>query len=409
MTEATTTGPLDGITVLDFTAMLAGPFATMVLGDLGARIIKVESSEGDMVRPSARLPGDDDPKGFGGYFQSINRNKESIVVDLKSPGGKDIVRKLVARSDIVVENFRAGVMERLGLSYEELRQIRPGLVYGCVRGFGDARTGRSPYADWPAFDVVAQAMGGIMGITGLAGGDPTKIGAGIGDTVPALFLATGILAALHRARATGESQFVDVGMYDAVLAVCERIVYQHSYFGENPGPEGSGHPLLCPFGLFPANDGHVAIACPRDHFWAILAEEMARPELATDPRFRTNQDRVTNRTETDRIVSEWTARLSKQEIMNRLGGRIPLGPVNRAADIFDDPHMAVRNMLVSVEQPGAEGRDVQVVNTPIHVLETPGGVRKRGPLLGEDTDRLLSEMGYGPDDISELHASGVVD
>jgi formyl-CoA transferase len=362
-----------------------------------------------MVRPSARLPGDDDPKGFGGYFQSINRNKESIVVDLKSPGGKDIVRKLVARSDIVVENFRAGVMERLGLSYEELRQIRPGLVYGCVRGFGDARTGRSPYADWPAFDVVAQAMGGIMGITGLAGGDPTKIGAGIGDTVPALFLATGILAALHRARATGESQFVDVGMYDAVLAVCERIVYQHSYFGENPGPEGSGHPLLCPFGLFPANDGHVAIACPRDHFWAILAEEMARPELATDPRFRTNQDRVTNRTETDRIVSEWTARLSKQEIMNRLGGRIPLGPVNRAADIFDDPHMAVRNMLVSVEQPGAEGRDVQVVNTPIHVLETPGGVRKRGPLLGEDTDRLLSEMGYGPDDISELHASGVVD
>lgn len=408
MSDTAPAGPLDGITVLDLTAMLAGPFATMVLGDLGARIIKVESAEGDMVRPSARLPGNDDPKGFGGYFQSINRNKESIVIDLKSAGGKEIVRRLAAQSDIVVENFRAGVMDRLGLSYEDLSALRPGLVYGCIRGFGDARTGRSPYADWPAFDVVAQAMGGIMGITGLAGGEPTKIGAGIGDTVPSLFLATGVLAALHRARATGESQFVDVGMYDSVLAVCERIVYQNSYFDENPGPEGSSHPLLCPFGLFPTTDGHVAIGCPRDHFWAILAEEMGQPALATDPRFRTNEDRVKHRAQTEALVRDWTARLSKQQIMERLGGRIPLGPVNRAGDIVTDPHVAARNMLATVDQPGPGGREVQIVNTPIHLLETPGGVRNRSPLLGEHTDRVLAEIGFGPDDITELHASGVV-
>lgn len=408
MSTSLPAGPLDGITVLDLTAMLAGPFATMVLGDMGARIIKVESIDGDMTRPSVRLPGNDDPKGFGGYFQSINRNKESIVIDLKTDEGKDIIRKLVAQSDIVVENFRAGVMERLGLSYEELSKIRPGLVYGCIRGFGDARTGRSPYADWPAFDVVAQAMGGIMGITGLAGGEPTKIGAGVGDTIPSLFLTTGILAALHRAKATGESQFVDVAMYDSILAVCERIVYQHSYFDENPGPEGSTHPLLCPFGLFPATDGHVAIGCPRDHFWAILVEEMGKPELASDPRFRTNEDRVKHRDLTEGLVRDWTSQFSKQQIMDRLGGRIPLGPVNRAADIFADPHVAARNMLATVSQPGTDTRDVQIVNTPIRVLETPGGIRSRSPLLGEHTDSVLSEIGYGPDDITELHAAGVI-
>ncbi|MGC8201326.1 CaiB/BaiF CoA transferase family protein [Aliiroseovarius sp. PTFE2010] len=408
MSSSTPAGPLDGITVLDLTAMLSGPFATMVLGDLGARIIKVESSDGDMVRPSARLPGNDDPKSYGGYFQSINRNKESIVVDLKSAEGKDIIRKLVAQADIVVENFRAGVMDRLDLSYEQLSEIKPDLVYGCIRGFGDARTGRSPYADWPAFDVVAQAMGGIMGITGPSEQEPMKIGAGIGDTVPSLFLATGVLAALHRARSTGESQFVDVGMYDSVLAVCERIVYQHSYFGENPGPEGSSHPLLCPFGLFPTTDGHVAIACPRDHFWAILAEEMGQPDLADDPRFKTNEARVKHREATQEIVGEWTSRQSKKQIMDRLGGRIPLGPVNRAADIFADPHVAARKMLTSVEQPGADGRKVQIVDTPIHVLETPGGIRSRGPLLGEHTDRVLSEIGYDPDEITELHAAGVI-
>ncbi|MBZ0162859.1 MAG: CoA transferase [Notoacmeibacter sp.] len=395
-------GPLDGIVVLDLTTMLAGPFATMILGDLGARIIKIEAPFGDSIRNSARLRGDDDPKSFGGYFQSINRNKESLVLDLKKASAQEAFKRLVKDADIVVENFRSGVMSRLGLPYETLKELNPKLVYGALRGFGDRRTGESPYDEWPAFDVVAQAMGGIMGITGLKGGPPLKVGAGVGDTVPALFFAIGILSALHRAKNTSEAQFIDVGMYDSIVAICERIIYQRSYLGEIPGPEGSGHPLLCPFGIFPASDGYLSIGCPRDHFWQILTEEMGCPELAQEPRFRTNEDRVANRESVDTLVANWSIRFTKAELISRLAGRIPLGPVNSAADIMADPHIAARSMLATVEQPGPNGRAVQIANTPIHFLETPGGVRHRAPLMGEHTSQILSDFGFGKDEIAAL-------
>jgi len=396
------TGPLAGVVVLDLSSMLAGPFVTMILGDLGARIIKVEPPSGDFIRPSTRLPDDTDPTGFGGYFQSINRNKESIILDLKRPEGRDVLKNMVRDADLLVENYRSGVMSRLGLSYETLSEINPKLVYGAVRGFGDARTGESPYTEWPAFDVVAQAMGGVMGITGEKGGEPLKVGAGVGDTIPALFLTIGILSALHKARETGKGDFVDVGMYDSILAICERIVYQNSYFGQNPGPEGSGHPLLSPFGIFPAQDGHVSIGCPREHFWKILTEEMARPDLGTNPLYCTNEKRAEHRDEIDRLVAEWTVTLTKAELIERLGGRIPMGPVNRAEDIIRDPHVIARNMLATVEQPGPNGRDVQIVNTPIHLLHEQTGVRHRAPLLGEHTTSILRDFGYSHEDIEAL-------
>ena len=223
----------------------------MVLADHGAQVTKIEPPEGDVTRGAGPFRDGDNVRAVGGYFQSVDRNKRSICLDLKSEDGKRIFKELVRDADAVTENFRAGVMERLGLSYEVLRDINPRLVYGALRGFGDRRTGASPYHDWPAFDVVAQAMGGMMAITGPDPQTPTKVGPGVGDIVPGLMLGFGVLAAVHHARRTGEGQFVDVSMVDGVLAVCERMIWQHSVQGLTPGPEGNHHPFLCPFGMFP--------------------------------------------------------------------------------------------------------------------------------------------------------------
>jgi crotonobetainyl-CoA:carnitine CoA-transferase CaiB-like acyl-CoA transferase len=398
-------GALQGLKVIDLTMMLAGPFATMLLGDQGATIIKIEpTGTGDMTR-MVNLPKNSGMP-YGGYYQSINRNKLSMALDLKSEAGKDVLRRLVADADVLVENYRVGVMDRLGLSYESLAKINPRLVYAAVRGFGDPRTGKSPYADWPAFDVIAQAMGGIMGITGPDADTPLKIGPGVGDIVPAMMLTIGILSAVRHAERTGEGQFVDVGMYDAVLAMCERIVYQHSYEGAVPGPEGNSHPLLCPFGLFPAKDGWVSIACPRDHFWVILSETMGRPELGTDERYALNASRSARNAEVVALVSEWTRTLTKKQLAECLGGNIPFGPVNNVADIFADPHTAARGMLPEVEQPG-RGR-VRVAGTPIRMTRTQGGVARRGALLGEDTDAILRDAGYPAEEIAALRAANII-
>jgi crotonobetainyl-CoA:carnitine CoA-transferase CaiB-like acyl-CoA transferase len=396
-------GALSGLKVVDLTMMLAGPYATMLLADQGATVIKVEPLEGDMTRalhrPDKKMP-------FGGYFQSINRNKLSIAIDLKSPEGVEVLKRLIADADVIVENYRVGVMDRLGLSYETLAAINPRLVYAAVRGFGDPRTGASPYSEWPAFDVIAQAMGGMAGITGAAGGEPVKVGPGVGDIVPALFATVGVLAAVHHAMRTGQGQFVDVAMYDSVLALCERIVYQHSYSGEVPEGEGNGHPLLCPFGFFLAQDGWVSIACPKDHFWVILTTIMGCIELGTDPRYALNEDRAERRGEVSKIVTDWTRKHSRDQLAKLLGGHIPFGPVNTVIDIFKDPHVQARGMLSPVHQPGLD--TVHVANTPIHMTRTPGGVAQRGALLGEHTDQLLSDAGYTMQDIAALRNAGVI-
>lgn len=403
MSDTASPGALGDIRVLDLTQMLAGPYATMILADHGAEVIKIESPDGDMTRTAggAASPAGTD-RLLQGYFQSINRNKESVVLDLKSAAGRDAFLRMVEGADAVVENFRAGVMDRLGLSYETLRAVNPRLVYGTLRGFGDPRTGASPYQQWPAFDVVAQAMGGIMAITGPGAATPTKVGPGVGDIIPGMMLAFGVLAAIHHARASGAGQFVDVAMTDAVLAICERMVWQRSTDGLVSGPEGNHHPFLCPFGMFPASDGFVTLAAHIDSFFAEFCRRVGAPELLDDPMFATRAARTQNRHRVIGVVSEHTRRFTKANLMERLGGHLPFGPVWNITEIRDDPHFAAREMVVTVEEPGHP--PVEIAGVPVKLSETPGGVRRRAPFLGEQTRDRLLEAGLTDEEINNLIA-----
>lgn len=391
-------GTLSDITVIDLTQMLAGPYGTMMLADHGARVIKVESSTGDMTRDPAEPDGSGNR--LGGYFQSIDRNKDSIVLDLKTEGGRAAFKALVRSADAVVENFRSGVMERLGLGYEVLSEVNPRLVYGTVRGFGDPRTGVSPYQDWPAFDVIAQAMGGIMAITGPDAQTPTKVGPGVGDIVPGMMLAFGVLAAVHHARRTGQGQFVDVAMADAVLAVCERMIWQHSTAGVIPGPEGNHHPFLLPFGMFPAADGFITLAAQQDAFFAILVEEIGAEWINRDPRFSTRPDRMKNRLALIDLLGRETIKFTKAELTERLGGKIPFGPVMNIAEIEKDQHFIAREMIVEVDDPGKV--PIRIAGVPVKMSLTPGAVKRRAPLLGEHTRLRLAEAGLREDEIELL-------
>jgi crotonobetainyl-CoA:carnitine CoA-transferase CaiB-like acyl-CoA transferase len=407
MNAKTQFGSLAGLKVIDLTQMLAGPYCSMMFADQGATVIKIEPITGDPTRGLGPFLADDEAQYFGGYFQSTNRNKQSIAINLKSEEGVALLKQLTVDADIVVENFRAGVMDRLGVGYEVLSRDNPKLVYGAIRGFGDPRTGASPYVDRPAFDVVAQAMGGAMGITGPDSETPMKIGPGVGDIFPAAMAAFGILSALHHAQRTGEGQFVDVAMYDGVVAMCERLIYQQSYTGRTPSPEGNQHPILCPFGLFDTRNGKVTIACPRDGFWRELTIAMGRPELADDPKFLTNNLRLANRDETTALVEQWTLSHTNAEIAEMLDGKVPFGPVNTAKDIYEDPHMAIRDMLVEVDHPGSETPGT-IASTPIRMTSTPGGVKSRAPLIGQDTDAVLMSLGLAAEKIADLKERQII-
>jgi crotonobetainyl-CoA:carnitine CoA-transferase CaiB-like acyl-CoA transferase len=400
-------GPLHGLRIVDLTRALSGPYCTMLLADLGATVVKVEPLGGDMMRGIGPFAPDDEMHAFGGYFQSVNRNKSSVAVNLRDPRGVEIVKRLASRSSVLVENYRPRVMEGLGLSYETLHALNPRIVYGCIRGFGDPRTGESPYADWPAFDVIAQAMGGLIGITGPDPETPLKVGPGVGDIFPAALLAVGILAALRHADATGEGQLVDVAMYDGILALCERIVYQYSYSGEIPKPVGNTNPIFSPFGLFESSDGSVAIAAPRDAQWRELCSIMGREELGTDERFATNSSRLQHDRAVRDLINSWTSVRSKRDVMEDLGGRVPCGPVQTAADIFADPHIAARHMLMEVPQPGSS-RPAIVAGSPIRFTANTLAQAQRAPLLGEHTAAILDALGYSAQEVTELRGDGVV-
>ena len=398
---------LRGIKVIDFSHMLSGPYCTMLLADHGADVVKIEPLTGDGARLFGPFPAGDLPDGgYGAYFQSVNRNKRSVAVDLRRPEGQDVVRRMIASADVVVENFRPGVMERFGLSYEELRSLNPGLVYAAIRGFGDERTGRSPLGDLPAFDLNAQAMGGFMSITGPPG-RPMKAGPGIGDIFPAALCCIGILSALVSRQTTGQGQFVDVAMYDAVIALCERIVYQHSVTGVAPEGQANDHPILSPFGIFPTLDGNVSIAAPYDELFVRLCECMGEPSLATDLRFRNAAARIANTVELYEIIEKWTQRHTTEEVFKLLSGAVPVAPVQDAADIAADPQVAARDMIVAVEHPGAAST-VDIAGVPIKFTSTPGAVRTRAPLLGEHTAEALGEAGFAMDDIAKLKEAGVI-
>ena len=400
MSGAVAFGALSDLRIIDLTQMLAGPFGSMLLADHGAEVIKVEPLEGDMTRRGGSFRADDRERKLNGYFQSVNRNKQSVSLDLKSAEGRAAFLALVRDADAVVENFRAGVMERLGLGYEVLRLANPRLVYGALRGFGDERTGASPYVAWPAFDVVAQAMGGIMAITGPDPATPTKVGPGVGDIVPGMMLAFGVLAAIHNARRTGVGQFVDVSMVDAILSVCERPVWQHSVEGVVPGPEGAHHPFISPFGMFPAADGFVTVAAHQQQFFAVLCRAIGAEALMQDARFSDDKARSAHRKALNHELGEFTRRFTKAELMARLGGQIPFGPVMDIAEIAADPHFAAREMLAEIEQPGSS--PIQVAGVPIKMTKTPGAVRRRAPFLGEQTRTQLRRAGLTEEAVQAL-------
>lgn len=400
----TRTGPLADVTIIDCTMALAGPFGTGLLADLGANVIKVEPPRGDTARSVPPLPPDYGNPGtgesecdFGGYFASINRNKRSIVLDLKDPGDRETLLSLCDSADALVENMRVGVMDRLGLGYEAVSARNPAIVYGCIRGFGDPRTGASPYADWPAYDIVAQSMGGMTHITGPGAASGYPSGVSVGDIYPGTLLALGVVSAIHHARRTGQGQFMDVGMYDAVAFLAETVIANYGYSGTSLGPRGEHHPNLCPFGVFPAKDGAVSIAAPGPGHWQALCEAMGRVDLVSDERTKNTYLRRQNQSLVLEVISGWTRARTKQEIVAELGGRVPCGPVNTAADIFADPHAAARGMITRFELPG-DNPTVAIVGNPIKYTATPTGFYRRAPRLGEHAEEIRREFGLNGDE-----------
>jgi crotonobetainyl-CoA:carnitine CoA-transferase CaiB-like acyl-CoA transferase len=386
------TGPLSDLRILDLTQALAGPFCTMLLADLGADVVKVEPPLGDMARGLGPHPPDRESCDYGGYFASINRNKRSLVLDLKRPSDRDTFLGLAESADAVVENARVGVMDRLGVGYDALCERNGRLVYAAIRGFGDPRTGESPYARWPAFDIVAQSMGGMVGTTGPRGSKGMPAGASVGDLFPGTLTALGIVSAIHEARRSGEGQFMDVAMYDAVLLLCENIVYKYSMEQRIEQPKGQGHPMLSPFDVFETRDGAIAIAAPTPGQWEALCQAMDRPDLAEDPRTHNVVARSANRDFVNQVITGWSCTRTTRQVVDVLAEKVPVGPVHSAADIFADPHIKARGMLVEMEQPG-DNPPITVAGPPIKLTRTPASVYRPPPRIGEHTREILAEAG----------------
>jgi crotonobetainyl-CoA:carnitine CoA-transferase CaiB-like acyl-CoA transferase len=401
------TGSLKGLRVLDLTHALAGPFCSQVLADHGADVLKIEPPEGDFFRRMGPFRDDDEAHHYGGLFQSCNRNKRSVAINLKHPEGRDVLKDLVKGADVLVENYRAGVLDKMGLGYDALKVINPRLVYTSVRGFGDKAGGASPYMEWPSFDIVAQAIGGWMGITGEDAEHPVKVGGGAGDTVAGLFAAFGTMAALWHARATGQGQYVDVAMADSILAMSELVVSQYSYRGVSPVPVGNGIPGMSPFGTVRVKDGVIVIAAPHNAQFHGLCRLIGMPELIDDPRFANEAVRWENNDALRAAIETFTTTRTKLELRELFGGKVPFSPIYNAQDIFEDPHFAARQMLPEVEHPGSQ-RPAAVPGVPVKLSQTPGQVRHRAPLLGEHTRDVLAELGMPAAQVERLVEAGAV-
>jgi CoA:oxalate CoA-transferase len=377
-------GPLRGILVVDLTRVLAGPFCTMVLSDLGARVIKVEApGRGDDARRIGPFVG-----GRSAYFMSLNRGKESIALDLRDDADRRVFEKLLRRADVMAENFRPGALERLGYGWDDLHRRYPRLVLASTSGFG--QTG--PYAGRPAYDIVVQAMGGIMSLTGHPGGPPTRVGSSVGDITAGLFTAIGVLAALHERGRGGCGTRVDVAMLDAQVATLENAVARYVATGEVPGPLGSRHPSIAPFEALATKRGHVVIAAGNDALFAKLCQALGRPELARDARFTSNEARTQNVDELTPLLEAALASRSAAEWREILEGvGVPCGPVNDVAALLDDPQVAARNMVVPIDDPAAEG--MKVAGNPIKLsgFDDPA-TRGAVPEIDADRERILSEF-----------------
>ena len=384
-------GPLGDVRIIDLTQAIAGPWSTMMLADLGADVIKVEAPRGDLQRNMAPYTLDDEVRAYGGSFSTYNRNKRGVMLDLTNDEDKEQFLQLVESADALVENMRAGVMDGLGLGYEVLAARNPRLVYGAIRGFGDPRTGESPYAEWPAYDVIAQAHGGLVSMNGSGPDDRVQVGPFLGDIYPGTVGALAFLAGIYHAKRTGEGQFVDVAMTDAIMAITEQGVMRYSYMGRgDTPPSGNSNDFAVPFDVFDTVDGAVAIASPTDNHWRALAPIIGVPELAHDERTATLRMRVKNRELIDSTMAEWVAARTNAEVMAALGGKVPVGVVNKPGDLFTDDHVNARDMLVAVDQPS--GRPIVQVNTPMKFTATETGVYRRAPALGEHNDEVLGDL-----------------
>ncbi|MXV63824.1 CoA transferase [Natronorubrum sp. JWXQ-INN-674] len=381
---------LDDVRVLDLTRVLGGPYCTMLLADMGADVVKVEPPGGDFVRETP--PFHEADENFGGYFQSVNRGKRSLELDFNDEDDRAAFRSLVGKADVVVENYRVGTMEKFGLEYERLAEINPQLVYAAMRGFGDPRTGSSPKQDEPAFDLIAQALGGVMDQTGHEDGPPTKVGFGVGDIFTGVLHAVNILAALHHRDRTGVGQFVDTAMYDAMVSLSERSVYQYSYTGDVPDRRGNAHPTLFPYNAFEAADGSVVIAALTDSHWQGLCAELGRPDWVVD--YASGPERLEAREELRPAIAEWVGKRSVEEVIAALRGTVPCAPVQDVRDIYDCDHVSEREMLVEAELPDAD-ETVTIAGTPLKMAETPPEPGDRAPLLDEHRAELLGDASGG--------------
>lgn len=393
---------LEGIRVLDLSRVLAGPYCTMMLGDLGADIIKVEIPEqGDETRhwgpPFAE-------GGQSAYYLCVNRNKRSITLNLKSERGLSILKDLVRRSDILVENFRVGTLERWGLSYEELLHIRPGLIYCTITGYG--YTG--PDRDKPGYDFVIQAQGGVMSITGPAEGEPYKVGVAIADITAGLFACNAILASLYARAQTGEGQRIDISLLDTQVAWLANVASNYLISGESPQRYGNAHPNIVPYQTFMARDGYFAIGVGNDRQWQKLCKILGQDDWAHDQRFATNADRVENR---DILVNLLQIEFKKYDLAHWITGLeangIPSAPINAIDQVFDDPQVRAREMTINFPHPTAGS--VPLVASPMKIPTAPVQYRRPPPLLGEHTGEVLQEvLSYDTENVEELRNNRVI-
>jgi len=391
---------LEGIKIIDLTQAYSGPFCTMHLADHGAEVIKIERPGiGDQSRTWGPIKNN-----YSAYYAFLNRNKKSISLDLGTSQGKEIFLKLVENADVICENFKVGTMEKLGLGYDVIKEINPRIVYASISGFGL----NGPMAKLPAYDIVAQAMSGLMTITGFPDNPPTKVGPSVGDNYTGTYLALGIMMALYHRELTGEGQRLDVSMVDTLFSILENAVVQYTVAGEVPGRSGNADPGIAPFDAFMAKDGMIVMGVGTNAMWKKLCDIMGRSDLFEDPRYLNNDARCRNYLpDLKNDVESFTRTKTKEELevlMNEAG--IPFGRIFTVAEVAEHPQLQAREMLVEVDDP-VLGK-IKIQGVPVKLHSTPGSVEQPAPMLGENTTEILLQMGYSRDDIKNLRDQNVI-